>query len=469
VARTPAIAVIDIGKSNAKLAIVDSASLEILDIATTSNRVAKDGPYPHHDVDRLWTWIRAGLRTFASKAEIGTISVTTHGACFALLAGDDLALPVLDYEYDGPETVRAAYAAARGDFRETLSPDLPNGLNAGRQLYWLRRAFPDVFAKVDAFLPYPQYWGWRFTGVKASEATSLGCHTDLWNPGARTFSTLAMREGWQRLFPPLRRPWDTLGTITPALVEETGLPPTCRVVTGIHDSNASLLPHLIGRPRPFSVLSSGTWMIVLAPGGSLAGLDATRDCLANVDAFGDPVPSARFMAGREFELMTGGAAGVTTDAALTEVVTQGIMALPTFAPGTGPFAGLRDSKGGRWLRGGAPIDPAALSADVRAAAASLYLALVTETCLTLAGAAGPIVVEGPLARNALFLSALAARVGRPVLAEPDATGTTQGAALLALMPGAKPLLPIGAPVEALKRDLSDYARQWLAAAETESK
>jgi sugar (pentulose or hexulose) kinase len=79
------------------------------------------------------------------------------------------------------------------------------------------------------------------------------------------------------------------------------------------------------------------------------------------------------------------------------------------------------------------------------------------------------VVEGPLARNALFLAALAARVHRPVLAEPDATGTTQGAALLALMPGAKPLLPIGTPVEPLKRDLSDYARHWLAAAETGSK
>lgn len=463
-ARAPAIAVIDIGKSNAKLAIVDRASLKIVDIATAINRVVSGGRYPHYDVNQLWTWIREGLRTFAAVAEIDTISVATHGACFALIAGDDLALPVLDYEYDGPEAVREAYREARGDFRETLSPDLPNGLNAGRQLYWLSRAFPEAFAKVDTILPYPQYWGWRFTGAKASEATSLGCHTDLWNPGARRFSTLATREGWQRLFPPLRRPWDTLGTITPALAAETGLPPTCRVVTGIHDSNASLLPHLVAHARPFSVLSSGTWMIVLAPGGSLAGLDARRDCLANVDAFGDPVPSSRFMAGREFELMTAGVAARATADALTEVVAEDVMAMPAFALGTGPFA-----RRGGWRKGGVPIDPSTLSPEVRTTAASLYLALVTETCLTLAGAAGPIVVEGPLARNQLFLAALAARVARSVLAERDATGTTYGAAMLALMPDAPPPAPAGTAVQPLKFDLSDYADRWLAAAETGSK
>jgi sugar (pentulose or hexulose) kinase len=162
--------------------------------------------------------------------------------------------------------------------------------------------------------------------------------------------------------------------------------------------------------------------------------------------------------------MTGGGAGAATDEALAEVVTRGIMATPGFAPGTGPFAGP-----GRWLWGGAPIDPATLSPDVRATAASLYLALVTETCLQLAGAAGPIVVEGPLARNGLFLSALAARVGRPVTAERDATGTTYGAAMLALMPDARPPALTGTAVEPLKCDLSAYARQWLAAAETGSK
>jgi sugar (pentulose or hexulose) kinase len=430
VARAPAIAVIDIGKTNAKLALVDRETQAVIQLRTTANTVVRRGPYPHYDVDRLWTWLLEGFRLFAALHEIEAISVTTHGACFALLAGDRLALPVLDYEHTALESIHAEYAAARGPFSETLSPDLPNGLNAGRQLYWQARMFPAEYARADALLPYPQYWVWRLTGAKAAETTSIGCHTDMWNPREVRFSHLAEREGWDRLVPPLARPWDTVGTILPAVAEATGLPESCRVVTGIHDSNASLLPHLLADAKPFAVLSSGTWMIVLAPGGKLDGLDAERDCLANVDAFGSAVPSARFMAGREYEILAGSA--IATDEAVARVLSDRTMALPTFAPGTGPFGG----RAGRWVRGGSPVDPATLAPEVRAAAASVYAALVTDTCLTLAGADGPVIVEGPYAHNPVFLGTLAALVGRPVKARPGATGTTEGAALLALGPDA---------------------------------
>ena len=38
-------------------------------------------------------------------------------------------------------------------------------------------------------------------------------------------------------------------------------------------------------------------------GGVLEKLDPARDCLVNVNALGDPVPSARFMGGREFSMV----------------------------------------------------------------------------------------------------------------------------------------------------------------------
>ncbi|MEJ0011703.1 MAG: FGGY family carbohydrate kinase [Bauldia sp.] len=448
-----ATAVIDIGKSNAKLALVadNGATLRIL---TTANAVLHDGPYPHYDVDGLWRWILAGLRDFTALADVATVSITTHGACFALLAGDALALPVLDYEHDGPESLRADYTRARGEFSETLSPDLPNGLNAGRQIYWQSRTFPTEFAKVDAILPYPQYWAWRLTGAKAAEVTSLGCHTDLWNPGARAYSRLAEREGWSELFPPLANAWDVVGTILPAVATATGLALATRVVAGIHDSNASLWPHLLARPQPFAVLSTGTWMVVFAPGGSLAGLDPERDCLANVDPLGRAVPSARFMAGREFEIVAGhdGKAASPSSDDVARVVRDGIMALPTFVPGTGPFP----DGDGRWSH-----DAAHLSPGERAAVASLYAALMAETCLALAGAEGPVIVEGPFARNTLFLAALAQRTGRPAIGHEDSTGTIHGAAILA--EGARPAhAPIKDPpaTPALAIDLDAYARLW---------
>jgi sugar (pentulose or hexulose) kinase len=450
-ARDPAVAVIDIGKSNAKLALVDLAQRATIAIRTTTNTVLTDGPYPHYDVERLWQWFLDGLAAFAGRADITTISVTTHGACFALLAGDRLALPIVDYEYTALEDVHAEYARARGDFTETLSPDLPNGLNAGRQIWWQSRTFPEAFAKVDAILPYPQYWVWRLTGAKVAEATSFGCHTDLWNPRAGTYSRLAESEGWAQLFPKLVKPWDTVGSLLPAVAAATGLPPSVRVVAGIHDSNASLLPHLLARSLPFAVLSTGTWMVVFAPGGGFDRLDPKHDCLANVDAFGRAVPSSRFMAGREYEIIAGSAAEPTR-ADLAKVVAGNIMALPTFAPGTGPFGDAV----GHWS-----ADPTRLTPGERAAAASLYAALVTETCLGFAGAEGPVVVEGPLARNATFLGALAQRVPRPVIARSDATGTTDGAALLAIGPDAELLERADPPpIAPLEIDLGAWADEW---------
>ena len=281
--------------------------------------------------------------------------------------------------------------------------------------------------------------------------TSLGCHTDLWNPREGIYSRMAEREGIAGLIPRIARAWDTVGTLKRELVARTGIAPDCRVVAGIHDSNAGVLPHLLWRKQPFAVLSTGTWMIQFAPGAPLDGLDEMRDCLANVDAFGRPVPSARFMAGREFEMLTG-EGGHPSDADLRRVVGEEIMALPTFVAGTGPYGRGR----GRWTH-----EPSRLSLEERTAAASLYCALVEATSLGLTGASGPIIVEGPFSRNGIFLGGLASLTGRPVIARTDATGTTGGAALLALGPDAPPAGPEDPPpTPPLAVDLSSYAARW---------
>jgi sugar (pentulose or hexulose) kinase len=457
-ARPEAIAVFDVGKSNAKLALVDTEHRKVLAVRTIPNAVLTDGPYRHFDVEMLWRWLIDGLAAFAREAEITVISTTTHGAGFAVTAGDALALPLLDYEDTGPDSVSGEYDRLRGAFNETFSPSLPGGLNAGRQLYWLSRNFPDAFARADAILPYPQYWVWRLTGTKVAEATSFGAHTDLWNPRAATFSGLAEREGWATLIPKLVRSWDSVGPVLPELARAAGLPSDCRVVAGIHDSNASLLPHILRRPSPFAVISSGTWMITFAPGGSLEGLDSTRHCLANVDAFTRPVPAAMCMAGREFDILLG---GVTAEPAMDEivrVVAEETMALPAFVPGSGPFG----ERPGSWS-----TDPSRLSPGARTAAASLYCALIGETCLRLTGSAGPILVEGPFARNRLLLAALAQLTGRPVSGRPDATGTTEGAALLAFGPeAAKGERDEAETVPPLDIDLSRYAAAWRSGSES---
>jgi sugar (pentulose or hexulose) kinase len=447
------VAVIDIGKTNAKVAIIDMESLAEIAVRTRPNTVLNAAPYPHYDIDGLWTFLLDGLGALNREHAIDAITVTTHGAACALLDADGhLALPVLDYEHDGPEALAADYDAARPPFSDTGSPRLPGGLNLAAQIFWQQRSFPEAFRNVSAIVMYPQYWAFRFTGVAANEVTSLGAHTDLWTPAERDYSALVDRSGWRGLFAPLRKSADCLGPLLPDIAARTRLRPDITVYCGIHDSNASLLPHLIARQPPFAVVSTGTWVIAMSVGGRAARLDPERDTLINVNAFGDPVASARFMGGREHAILTEGLQECCTGDDIAAVLARKIFLLPSVQAGSGPFPHRK----AEWICHGA-IRP-----GERRAAASFYLAMMTATCLELIGADGPIIADGPFARNDVYVRMLAAATGRVVIADTGGgVGARAGAALLT-SPAASPPPHDHGTVESPGQLWADYAREWYA-------
>lgn len=419
------IAVLDIGKTNAKVVIIDCESGEEITERRRPNRVLDTPPYPHYDTGELWDFVCDALAEFARHPGYHGISITTHGASAALIDGQgNLSLPVIDYEYRYPSVIESAYDGLRPHFAQTFSPRLTAGLNLGAQIHYQKTAFADAFARTRTILTYPQYWAFRLTGVVANEATSLGCHTDLWDPQECRYSSLVDSLGIRSLMAPVRSAFDTLGETTAEVTAALHLSRPVPVFCGIHDSNASLLPHLRTHAPPFSVVSTGTWVVSFAVGGDLGRLDPKRDCLANVDAYGRAVPCSRFMGGREFERLATELGPFDPQAALAampKVVAREMMLLPNLAEGTGPFAGRK----GQW------VNNASTTLDEHWAAACLYLALMSDTCLELIGARGPILVEGPFTGNPVYLSALRALIGRDVLAMRGATGTSQGAALLA--------------------------------------
>ena len=415
------IAVIDIGKTNAKVVVFDLATTQELETRSTANTVLHMGLYPHYDTDALWHFIVESLKALGARHKVDAISITTHGACAALLNENGvLAMPVLDYEYNGPHSVSKAYDALRPSFSETGSPRLPNGLNLGAQIFWQAKIFPKQFADVRWIVTYPQYWASRLCGVLSGEATSLGCHTDLWAYANSEYSSLVDHMCWRKLMPPVHKASDRLGTLLPQIARDTGLDLSTPVHCGIHDSNASLLPHLLARKSPFSVVSTGTWVIGMAIGGRRVVLDPTRDTLVNVNAFGAPVPSARFMGGREFEMLQPLFGKTPSKVDVDAVLKMQSMLLPAVEQGCGPFAN-RHSK---WLK------HESLTPTQKQVAVSFYLAMMAATCLELVGADGDTIVEGPFASNENFMTMLSAATARPVFGTATATGTALGAALL---------------------------------------
>ncbi len=448
------IAVIDIGKTNAKLALVRQSDLSEVAVVKRPNTVLPGPPYPHFDVEGHWDFILNGLTQFQSEHGVDAITVTTHGAAGALIAKDgSLAAPILDYEHAIPDACAAAYDAVRPPFSVTGSPRLSMGLNLGAQFHWQFATNPDLKDRVTQVVTYPQFWAHRLTGVFATDVTSLGCHTDLWNPYEARFSSLVETLGIEDRIAPPRRPEDVLGLITAEIARRTGLPSATPVHCGIHDSNASLLPHLAAREPPFSVVSTGTWVIAMAVGGAPVTLDPARDTLINVNALGKAVPSARFMGGREHDLLLGGSPAEVNNEDMQHVLSRSSMLLPSVVPETGPFSGRE----ARWLGGEPP-----LGSGQRSAAVGFYLALVTARCLELIGHEGPVIVEGPFAGNAAYLTMLGVASSSPVVPTESATGTSQGAALLAssgdFQPRQMPALPM--PDEQVRDACSSYAREW---------
>ena len=55
-------------------------------------------------------------------------------------------LPAMDYEEAAVDSIGEAFARERDPFADTLAPDLPMGLNLGRQIYYIEKRHPDLFA-----------------------------------------------------------------------------------------------------------------------------------------------------------------------------------------------------------------------------------------------------------------------------------------------------------------------------------
>ncbi|RYF60578.1 MAG: L-fuculose kinase, partial [Comamonadaceae bacterium] len=328
--------VIDIGKSHAKLLFVDDSG-KVLEYHGRENRsVISALGYPALDIEGLAGWLRDTLRESPFTARCGHAITSTHGAAFVALDDSGVAWAPLDYEFDG---VQLTDLCGFDSYAETFSPELPAGLNAARQLAWMQNTHPAIFATTRQLLPYPQFWAWWLCGVAASETSSLGCHTHLWQPDASRFSSLAEARGWAQLFAPLHEAHEVLGPVSAARSADTGLPATCQVHVGVHDSNACLARYLgsVGDAE-LIVVSSGTWTVLMAPGASTSTLTAERDMLCNVNVLGQATPTARFMGGREFAtLLDGAPADLGTLADAADLLRSDTVAMPSFAPHGGPF------------------------------------------------------------------------------------------------------------------------------------
>jgi sugar (pentulose or hexulose) kinase len=455
------IAVVDIGATNVKTVLFD-ASLNPLAERKVPSGHAEGPPYRHLLPEPALALFAEALPAFDAILPVDCVVPTAHGAAIVCLdAAGNLALPPMDYTAEPPSEITAAYRAIAPPFEECFCPVLPMALTHTVQLFWQERALPAEFARVATILPWIQYFAYRLSGVAVSEIASMSCQSQLMDVRSNAPSSLARARGWDRLFAPRVDAWRAIGALKPEF-RGKGMRGRAEVLAGVHDSSGNYLRYRAAGLGRFTLLSTGTWIIGFDTDTPVDRLHPEVDTVTNTDVFGRPVACCRFFGGREFEIVAEAApAQAATIAAARRLVAQATLALPSFTDSGGPMPGT--ALKGR-IEGPPPQGP-----EEFATLASLYTALMCDRSLDAIGSAGNIIVDGPFSTNRVFLSVLAAlRPRQNVMASALRDGTTQGAAVLALMAGsgslpriAIDLVPCDPPADL---DIAGYRARWLARA-----
>ncbi|MEM9341699.1 MAG: carbohydrate kinase [Pseudomonadota bacterium] len=409
------IAVFDLGKTHAKVILFDPERLEEIAVLQLKNTVLLGPPYPHFDIPALKAFVTSSLKQLAAEHEIASVFVSTHGAAAAVIAEGELALPVLDYEFGGPDEFAAEYDAVRPLFERTGTPRMGGGLNLGAQLYWLARRFPEEMGRADTLLFWPQYWAHWFSGMAASEVAYAGCHTDLWDLTDGAFLPLSRYGVPGGLgYPPMRWCSDVLGPVRAEIAEATGLDAATEVYCGGHDSSLSLVS--VGReyPGPCTVLSTGTWVTIFALGLEEPDVVEEPGLTVSMDCEGRVTPSYRFPGGAIYADLLGQMQGRDAPDAVEELRLEGFDTAATAR------VVAQDT--------GEPVDLSGWDRDAGAEVVSRLLGRQALHGLRAIGARGPIVLSGPFSGNAVFREMLGSAWEAEIHVEENLLGICKGIA-----------------------------------------
>jgi sugar (pentulose or hexulose) kinase len=448
------IAVVDVGFTNTKVIVYD-ANLNVLDERKIASPHCDGEDYGEIDVAPILAFARRAINELDAVLPIDAIVPSAHGACIVSLKADgSLAVPVMNYMSEPPQSIVEAYQRLMPSFAESYSPLLPMALLHGMQLFWQSQVLPEEMAATQTILPLMQYVAFGLGGKLTTEVSSMSCQSHLVDMRTGGPSSFSQSQGWSKHYAPLAKAWDVIGTFN---AKADGFRGRGHIHAGVHDSNANFLRYLAAGQSHFTLLSTGTWIIGFDTDADMAALDPSYDIVANKSVFGKTVACCRFFGGKEFEILAAGAPGeAATHDGVVRVMAQDTFALPSFSDSGGPVPGT----GGR----GRIVGPQPLTAEDRASLASLYCALMVSESLEALHSSHTVIVDGPFSQNSIFLSILAAlRPKQTIMASEARDGTAAGAACLALMteghlPNIK--VPMRAVSPAALEGLRDYQLKW---------
>lgn len=301
---TPVILIFDVGKTNKKLLLFDEQYNVVHEESVQLEETKDEDGFACEDIVALTEWIKKGFSELIKNAvfDIRAVNFSAYGASFVYISAQGkVMMPLYNYLKPYPAQLQKKFYETYGGenrfSKETASPVL-GSLNSGMQLYRLKYEQPQLFQQIAFALHLPQYLSYILTDYPATDITSIGCHSSLWNFAEEKYHHWVYEEGIEKYFAPI------LPCTTYVPFEVDGE----KFISGIglHDSSAALIPYLSTFAEPFILLSTGTWCISLNPFNYslLTDLELHQDCLCYLSYKGKPVKASRLFAGYEHEEQT---------------------------------------------------------------------------------------------------------------------------------------------------------------------
>ena len=402
--------VLDIGKTNVKLTFVDSINNKTIKFFTTKQKNIYRHGIKILNSNSIFEWALKKITYIGRKNNLDKFVCTAHGTSIALISYDDKELlACTDYEYKFDKLFNS-YKKIAPKFNESFSPFLENGLNIGQQIYYLYKKKHQLIKETKYILNYPQYIVWKLTSSFSSEISYVGCHTHLWDFKRNKLSSFVKKIKLEKKFPKIRKAWDTIGQ---RKIGESNL----KIINGIHDSNASYLYFKNSDIKNFTLVSTGTWYIIFNQKTPLKNLNPTLDMLANIDVFGKPVPTMRFMGGREYDHLMGVFKISNKTRAIKNFSFHNYLIYPSYASGGG-FSINKINIG--FYEG--------LNKGQIYYLICLYISFVINFCLNQMKSSNTIILDGPITKNITIMKILSSlRKKQIVLKNKREIGTTLGA------------------------------------------
>jgi sugar (pentulose or hexulose) kinase len=297
----PAIAIFDIGRTNKKQVLFDAQYRVLEEKNIQLPETTDEDGFPSEDLQLLATWVRESFAALKQRKdlELKAVNVSAYGASFVHLSPELRPLtPLYNYLKPFPAFLQEEFDRKYNNDgqlgMQTASPQLGH-LNSGMQLYWLKKQSPEIYRQIRYSLHLPQWLSFLLSGVCASELTSIGCHTRLWDFEKQDYHKWVIEEGLKEKFPIIRPG-------TNVIERKDGI----MAGVGLHDSSSALIPYLSVFNDPFVLLSTGTWSVSLNPfnHSSLTDQELKQDCLCYLSLKGEPIKASRLYAGKEHELFT---------------------------------------------------------------------------------------------------------------------------------------------------------------------